>query len=76
MEEITKKYTIPFTKAKIEELSKYFRNPLSCIVIAEDGREYSCSLLEFRDMMYDELVNLKTGYTDFMKNRRGTKVYS
>lgn len=27
--EVKKKYTIPFTKAKVEEISQYFRNPLS-----------------------------------------------
>jgi len=58
--EVTKKYTIPFTKAKVEELSKHFRNPLSCVVVALDGRRYSCSLDEFRDMPYNELVKEKT----------------
>ncbi len=73
--EVKKEYTIPFTKAKVEELSKYFRNPLSCIVIAPDGRKYSCTLSEFRDMPYDELINLKNGFTEFMRSRRGLKAY-
>jgi hypothetical protein len=34
--EVIKKYTIPFTKAKVDELSKYFRNPVACVVIAGD----------------------------------------
>lgn len=74
--EVKREYTIPFTKEKVDEKPKNFRNPLSCIIIAQDGRKHSCTLSEFRDMSYDELVNLKTGYTDFMKNRRGQKVYS
>jgi hypothetical protein len=74
--EVKREYTIPFTKAKVEELSIHFKQPLSCIVVAQDGRKYSCSLQEWRDMSFDELVNLKTGFTDFMKNRRGTKMYS
>jgi hypothetical protein len=68
--EVKREYTIPFSKAKVEELSKYFRQPLSLILVGQDGRRYSCSLQEFRDMNYDELVNLKTGYTEFMNSRR------
>jgi hypothetical protein len=45
--EVTKRYSIPFTKAKVDEISKYFRNPLSCIVIAPEGRKYSVSLDHF-----------------------------
>jgi hypothetical protein len=33
------------------------------------GRKYSCSLTEFRDLGYEELINLKVGYTEFMRNR-------
>jgi hypothetical protein len=73
---MNKKYIIPFTKEKVSELSKWFKTPLSCIVIALDGRKYSCSLNEFRDMEYDSLVNLKTGFTEFMQRRRGEKVYT
>lgn len=69
-------YTIPFSKAKVDEISQYFRNPLSCIVIDTTGRKYSCGLDEFKDMFYNELVSLKTGYAEYMKNSRGSKVYT
>ena len=75
VQEIVKKYTIPFTKSKVEELSKYFAHPLSCIVVSQNGTKFSCSLSEFRDMPYDELVNLKNGFTEFMRSRRTAKVY-
>lgn len=38
--ELVKKYTIPFSKSKVEEISKDFRNPLSCIVIAQEILKY------------------------------------
>lgn len=67
--EVTKKYTIPFTKAAVEKLSPHFRNPLSCIVIAGDGKKYSVSLEQFKSMSYNELIDMVTGYADYMKNR-------
>jgi hypothetical protein len=73
--EVKKEYTIPFTKAEVEKIAPYFRNPLSCIVIAPDGRKYSCSLPHFRDMSYTELIDMATGYADYMKSIRGKKVY-
>ena len=75
--EVVKKYTIPFTKAKVDELSKYFvANPLSCIVIAPDSRKYSVTLEQFKSLGYNELIDMVTGYADYMKNRRGSKVYT
>lgn len=59
--EVNRKYTIPFTKAAVEKILPYFKNPLSCITIAEDGRKYSCTLDEFKSMPYKELIELKTG---------------
>ena len=70
VQDVTRKYTIPFTKAKVEELSKHFRVPLSCIIVAPDGRKHSCSLQEFRDSNYDELIDLKTGFSEYMLSRR------
>jgi hypothetical protein len=73
---MNRKYTIPFNSEKIDELKKYFTTPLSCIVIVEDGKKYSCSLNELQNSNFDDLVNLKTGLTDYMKNRQGLKTYS
>ena len=69
--EVTKQYTIPFKKAKIDELSKFFRNPLSCVVVGGDGRKYSCSFDEFRDIPYNELIKEKTGINEYFRNKRG-----
>ncbi len=78
--EVQKKYTISFNKEKVDELSKYFRNPVHCIVVAGDGRRYSVSLEQFKSMSYQELIDIVTGYADYMKdymkNRRASKVYS
>jgi len=74
--EVKREYTIPFTKEEVDKISKHFRNPLSCIVIAGDGRKYSVTLEQFKSMSYSELIDMATGYADFMKNRRGSKVYA
>ena len=65
-------YTIPFTKDKVNELQKYFTQPLSLVVIdSNTGRRYSCNTLaEFRDFVYEELIDLKTGFRDYIRNRR------
>jgi hypothetical protein len=70
-------YTILFTKDKVNELQKCFVHPLTLNVV--DGvsglggggsRMYSCSSLEeFRDIPYEELINLKTGMADYWKNK-------
>ena len=74
--EVKREYSIPFTEAKVDELSMYFRNPLSCIVIAADGRKYSINLEQFKNAPYNELIDLVTGYADYMKGIRGKKVYA
>ena len=74
--EIKREYTIPFTKAKVEEISNYFKNPLSCIVVAPDGRKYSVSLEQFKNLGYNELVDMCTGWAEFGRRLRGEKVYS
>jgi hypothetical protein len=49
-------HTIPFSKKEIEELSQYFAEPLSFVLVDKtSGRKYSYSFEEFRDMGYDEL---------------------
>ena len=73
--DVTRKYTTPFSEAKVDEISKWFRHPLSCIVVAPDGRKYSVSLKQFKSMSYDELIDLVTGYGQYMKSVRGKKVY-
>jgi hypothetical protein len=74
--EVKREYTIPFTKAKVEEISRYFKTPLSCIVVAPDGRKYSVNLENFKNMSYNELVDMATGWAEFGRQRRGQKVYS
>jgi hypothetical protein len=73
--DVKREYTIPFTKDAVEKITPFFRNPLSCIIVDQtNGRKYSCSLSEFKDMSYDELINLKNGYTEFMINRRRSQL--
>jgi hypothetical protein len=70
-------YTIPFTSKRIQELSPYFSDTITFTIKAREvgGRRYSCTLEEFQNMPYDDLVNLKAGFTDYMKwklaNRQG-----
>jgi hypothetical protein len=42
---------------------------MSFIVVDRSGRKYSCSLDEFKDLPYEELVNLVTGFADYMRNK-------
>jgi hypothetical protein len=74
--EIKREYTIPFSRSRVEELSKFCKAVAPCIVIAPDGRKYSVSLEQFKSLGYNELIDMVTGYADYMKNRRGQKVYS
>jgi hypothetical protein len=65
-------YTIPFSKEKVEELSKYFSETIGFSIKdkGSGGRRYSCSYEEFVNMEYRELVDLKTGFTDYWKTRQ------
>jgi hypothetical protein len=57
-------YTIPFTKAKVDELSNYFIDSIGFVIQGSGlaGRTYSCSLEELRDLEWDELVQMKTSW--------------
>jgi hypothetical protein len=64
-------FTIPFSKQKVEELTEYFSDTISFnIEERRSGRLYSCSIQEFRNMEYDELIDIKTGFADYWKSRQ------
>jgi hypothetical protein len=64
-------YTIPFTKEKVDELSEYFTEQHSFSLKDNvSGRRYTCTLSEFRDLPYEELINLRTGLTDYLQSRQ------
>lgn len=67
-------YTIPFSKKKVDELSQYFAESAQ-FAITDRGagnRTYSCTLEEFRDLPYEELVKLKTSwmFTDYHRSKQ------
>ena len=68
--EVTKKYTIPFTKAAVEKLTPYFRNPVGCVVVGGDSRRYSVNLEQFKSMSYTELIDMVTGFADYLASKR------
>jgi len=68
--ELKKAYTIPFTKTKINELAPYFTDNCQFVVKAKDGRRYSCSQREFCELGYQELIDLKTGFTEYMNSKQ------
>jgi hypothetical protein len=72
VEELRTIHTIPFTKAKIAELSPYFSENVSFIVKdkATGGKRYSCTKREFTELSYDELIDLKTGWAEYQRNRQ------
>ncbi|HEY7570338.1 MAG TPA: hypothetical protein VH796_03115 [Nitrososphaeraceae archaeon] len=65
-------YTIPFGKQKVNELAPYFSENVSFAVKerATGGRRYSCSRREFTEMSYDDLIDLKTGFAEYTRNRQ------
>jgi hypothetical protein len=64
-------YTIQFSKQKVNELSQYFTESVSFIVVDKStGRKrYSCTFQEFTDLAYDELISQKTGFADYVRLR-------
>ena len=72
VQELKTIHTIPFTKQRVNELSKHFVEPVSFIVVDKTGRKYSCSLEEFIDLPHDELVKIKTSwmFTDYHSNKQ------
>jgi hypothetical protein len=64
-------HTIPFSSKKVEELSEYFADRMSFIVVDRaTGRKHSCSRHEFQAMDYEELIDIKTGFTEWKKARQ------
>jgi hypothetical protein len=65
-------YTIPFSKAKVNELQKHFSPTVGFIVKDRDigGKRYTCNLEEFRDFTYEELIDIKTGFRDYIRQKR------
>jgi hypothetical protein len=62
IQELKNIYTIPFSKEKVEELSKYFSETIGFSIKDKGagGRRYSCSREKFTNMDYQELVDLNT----------------
>jgi hypothetical protein len=63
------KYTIPFSKDTVEKLLKYTTNKTQYSIDA-GNRRYSCTLEEFKDLPYKQLVDEKTGMFEYFKNRQ------
>ncbi|MGC2427105.1 MAG: hypothetical protein WA421_08720 [Nitrososphaeraceae archaeon] len=64
-------YTIPFSKQKVDEISKYFSDSVQFIIKERgSGRKYACNQQEFRDLPYDELISIKNGYSEYIRNRK------
>ncbi|MGC2426839.1 MAG: hypothetical protein WA421_07380 [Nitrososphaeraceae archaeon] len=65
---------VPFSKQKVDELSKYFTDSVQFAIegLGCDGRTYSSSFEELRDMEWDELVKIKTAYlkSDSYRNKQ------
>ena len=65
-------YTIPFSKAKVNELSQYFSDDVQFIIKekATGGRRYSCIKREFTELDFEELIKSKTGFTQYQNTRQ------
>jgi|SRR5919112_3042527 hypothetical protein len=51
---------------------KYFTESVSLIVVdrGTGGKRYTCTLREFTDLSYDELIAQKTGFKEYMDMRK------
>lgn len=59
-------YTVPLSKRRLEELSPYFSDSVQFVLKDRaENRKYSCSFQEFKDLKYDELISLKTGFAEY-----------
>jgi hypothetical protein len=64
-------FTIPFSKQKVEELTEYFSDTISFYIEERrSGRLYICSIQEFRNTDYDELIDIKSGFAEYRKSRQ------
>ena len=71
-------YDIPFSKNKILELLGMFSEdmepgPSNLTVVDSGGRRHSCNREEFVNEGFDDLVNLKTGFADYMADREKSR---
>lgn len=74
IQEVKPVYTIPFSKQRIEDLSQYFTaNPSFVLKDKTTSKRYICSRQEFTELGYEELLSLKTGFTEFMNMKRGAE---
>jgi hypothetical protein len=65
----TRFYDIPFTKETAKSLIEIGREGMDFIVIDSHGRKYSCSMNEYINDSYDELIDRKSGFAEYMANR-------
>jgi hypothetical protein len=73
-------YDIPFSKEKAKELLDIFSDgmepgPQNLMIVDSSSRRFSCSVDEFVNADFDDLVNLKTGFNEWMteRERKGKK---
>lgn len=65
-------YDIPFTKVTFDKLIEQM-NPdahLYLMIIDHTGRKYSCSSKEFREDSYEEIIDRKNGFADYLAARK------
>lgn len=64
-------YDIPFTKEKVKELIGMASesDKVGLAIADRNGTRYSCNLSEFMNESYDELVDKKSGYAEYLKSK-------
>lgn len=64
-------YDVPFSKEKAKELISMSsgESPLSLTVVDQSGRRFSCNPNEFVNEEFDSLVNDKSGFSEWSKER-------
>jgi hypothetical protein len=64
-------YDIPFTKEKAKELLAMApeNGSIGLAIVDSNGKRYSCSQNEFLNDSYDELIDRKTGFSDYLRDK-------
>jgi hypothetical protein len=69
-------YDIPFTKEKVKELLSMSPEDgkIQLTIVDQTGKRCSCNQNEFLNDSYDELIDRKTGYFEYLRDRDRKKL--
>jgi hypothetical protein len=78
IESLETHYNVPFTKEKAQELldmypEKLEPGPNNLMIVDSSVRRFSCNKEEFVEAGYEDLLNLKIGFAEYMADRERSR---